>query len=245
MHLCTFADSVVGGGHGHEGATAQGFGGHQGVRGGPSARASRQDRPPQAGGGGRRSSDGGGGVSREEERRCRPGESCPGGGRPERGRVGGGAVRGGLRPQPAERVDLGGADHASMDARNVPRGGRACGIASGPGQPLLAGKRVLRHLRLGGVRGTGPEQRQSLMSRWKWGSDNPQALFEGWSFNGVSCGTPGEFPQGVDYGVGFVGKAPAYVMGYSASSSFSEGEGTASAAPGATKTLLESDGRDF
>ncbi|CAM9477475.1 unnamed protein product [Ectocarpus fasciculatus] len=37
-----------------------------------------------------------------------------------------------LRPQPAERVDLGGADH-------VPCGGTACGIASGPGQPFLPG----------------------------------------------------------------------------------------------------------
>ncbi|CAN0558323.1 unnamed protein product, partial [Ectocarpus sp. 12 AP-2014] len=107
-------DRVVGGGHGHEGATAMGFGGHQGVRGGPSARASRQERPSHAGGGGRRSSSGGGGVSREEGRRCRPGARCPRGGRPERGRVAEGAVRGRLRPQPAERVGLGGADHMRM-----------------------------------------------------------------------------------------------------------------------------------
>ncbi|CAN0304465.1 unnamed protein product [Ectocarpus fasciculatus] len=90
--------------------------------------------------------------------------------------------------------------------------------------------------------------------RWKWGSDNPQAFFEvnfpeGWSFNGLSCGTPKEFPQGADYGAGFVGKAPAYFIGYfsssSSSSSSSEGECAASAAPGATKAVLESDGRDF
>lgn len=37
---------------------------------------------------------------------------------------------------------------------------------------------------------------------------------EGWAFKGVSCGTPGEFPDGADYGVGFDGKAPAYVTGY-------------------------------
>ncbi|CAM9487222.1 unnamed protein product, partial [Ectocarpus sp. 6 AP-2014] len=78
---------------------------------GPSARASRQERPSHAGGGGRRSSRGRGRISREEGRRCRPGARCPCAGRPERGRVAGGAVRGGLRPQPAERVDLGGADH--------------------------------------------------------------------------------------------------------------------------------------
>ncbi|CAB1111767.1 unnamed protein product [Ectocarpus sp. CCAP 1310/34] len=71
-----------------------------------------------------------------------------------------------------------------------------------------------------------------LMGRWKWGSDNPQAFFEanfpeGWSFNGVTCGTPGEFPEGADYGVGFVGKAPAYVIGYfSSSSSSSSGGGS-------------------
>ncbi|CBN75792.1 conserved unknown protein [Ectocarpus siliculosus] len=69
-----------------------------------------------------------------------------------------------------------------------------------------------------------------LMGRWKWGSDNPQAFFEanfpeGWSFNGVTCGTPGEFPQGADYGVGFVGKAPAYVIGYFSSSSSSSSRG--------------------
>ncbi|CAN0131925.1 unnamed protein product [Ectocarpus sp. 12 AP-2014] len=78
-----------------------------------------------------------------------------------------------------------------------------------------------------------------LMGRWKWGSDNPQAFFEanfleGWSFNGVTCGTPGEFPEGADYGVGFVGKAPAYVVGYfSSSSSSSSGGGVpASGDPG-------------
>ncbi|CAB1114870.1 unnamed protein product [Ectocarpus sp. CCAP 1310/34] len=70
------------------------------------------------------------------------------------------------------------------------------------------------------------------MGHWKWGSDNPQAFFEanfpeGWSFNGVTCGTPGEFPEGADYGVGFVGKAPAYVIGYfSSSSSSSSGGGS-------------------
>ncbi|CAM9982501.1 unnamed protein product [Pylaiella littoralis] len=62
-----------------------------------------------------------------------------------------------------------------------------------------------------------------LMGTWKWGSDDPQAFFEakfpeGWVFKGVSCGTPGEFPDGADYGVGFEGKAPAYVTGYSSSS---------------------------
>eukprot|EP00752_Nemacystus_decipiens_P008595 g7674.t1 len=62
----------------------------------------------------------------------------------------------------------------------------------------------------------------ALMGTWKWGSDDPQAFFtdtfpEGWSFSGVPCGTPGEFPDGADYGVGFVGKAPAYVIGYLAS----------------------------
>lgn len=36
----------------------------------------------------------------------------------------------------------------------------------------------------------------------------------GWAFNGVSCGTPGEFPDGADYGMRFEGKAPAYVIGY-------------------------------
>eukprot|EP00903_Cladosiphon_okamuranus_P015440 g14261.t1 len=61
-----------------------------------------------------------------------------------------------------------------------------------------------------------------LMGTWKWGSDDPQEFFtgtfpKGWSFNGVSCGTPGEFPDGADYGVGFKGKAPAYVFGYLAS----------------------------
>lgn len=40
---------------------------------------------------------------------------------------------------------------------------------------------------------------------------------EGWSFDGVSCGTPGEFPDGADYGVGFQGRASAYVVGYLAS----------------------------
>ncbi|CAM9451642.1 unnamed protein product [Scytosiphon promiscuus] len=64
-----------------------------------------------------------------------------------------------------------------------------------------------------------------LMGTWKWGSDDPQGFFEanfpggeGWAFRGVSCGTPGEFPEGADYGVGFEGKAPAYVVGYKSAS---------------------------
>ncbi|CAN0261272.1 unnamed protein product [Ectocarpus sp. 6 AP-2014] len=59
------------------------------------------------------------------------------------------------------------------------------------------------------------------MGGWKWGSDNPQACLEANSpeervvvqRNGLACGTPVEFPEGTDYGgVGFVGKAPAYVQ---------------------------------
>lgn len=34
-----------------------------------------------------------------------------------------------------------------------------------------------------------------------------------WSFQGVTCGTPGSYPEGADYGVGFEGKAVAYVVG--------------------------------
>lgn len=41
---------------------------------------------------------------------------------------------------------------------------------------------------------------------------------EGWTFRGVSCGTPGEFPEGADYGVGYEGKAPAYLIGYRSAS---------------------------
>ncbi|CAM9366563.1 unnamed protein product [Ascophyllum nodosum] len=59
-----------------------------------------------------------------------------------------------------------------------------------------------------------------LMSTWKWGSDDPQSFFDarfpaGWSFKSVTCGTPGQFPTGADYSVGFQGKGPAYVIGYS------------------------------
>lgn len=39
----------------------------------------------------------------------------------------------------------------------------------------------------------------------------------------MSCGTPGEFPEGADYGVGFKGKAPAYVTGYFSSAAKSSG----------------------
>eukprot|EP00904_Undaria_pinnatifida_P003031 jgi/Undpi1/12729/HiC_scaffold_6.g02397.m1 len=58
-----------------------------------------------------------------------------------------------------------------------------------------------------------------IFGTWKWGCDDPQAFFEasfpaGWRFKGVKCGTPGEFPDGADYGVGFQGKGPAYVVGY-------------------------------
>ncbi|CAM9924787.1 unnamed protein product, partial [Laminaria digitata] len=65
-----------------------------------------------------------------------------------------------------------------------------------------------------------------IFGTWKWGCDDPQAFFEGrhklyntnfpagWRFKGVTCGTPGQFPEGADYGVGFQGKGPAYVVGY-------------------------------
>lgn len=38
-------------------------------------------------------------------------------------------------------------------------------------------------------------------------------LPEKWSFTGVTCGTPGNYPEGADYGVGFNGKGPPYVVG--------------------------------
>ncbi|CBJ26484.1 conserved unknown protein [Ectocarpus siliculosus] len=86
------------------------------------------------------------------------------------------------------------------------------------------------------------------MGRWKRGSDKPPAFFEanspqGWSFNGVTCGTPGEFPEGADYGVDFVGKAAAYVIGYfSSSSSSSSGGGSGEWCPwpGIERLLEES-----
>ncbi len=46
----------------------------------------------------------------------------------------------------------------------------------------------------------------------------------GWEFKGVSCGTLGEFPQGADLGVGFEGKAPADVIGYSSAALSGAGE---------------------
>lgn len=36
---------------------------------------------------------------------------------------------------------------------------------------------------------------------------------DGWSFDGVTCGTPGNYPKGADYEIGFKGKGPAYVVG--------------------------------
>ncbi len=40
----------------------------------------------------------------------------------------------------------------------------------------------------------------------------------------MSCGTPGEFPDGADYGVGFEGNAPVYVIGYSSAVPSGAGE---------------------
>lgn len=36
---------------------------------------------------------------------------------------------------------------------------------------------------------------------------------DSWAFDGVTCGTPGNYPDGADYGVRFKGKGPAYVVG--------------------------------
>lgn len=57
-----------------------------------------------------------------------------------------------------------------------------------------------------------------LLQEWKFGSDDAVAFLkthlpEGWSFDGVTCGTPGNYPEGADYGVGFKGKGPQYVVG--------------------------------
>ena len=37
---------------------------------------------------------------------------------------------------------------------------------------------------------------------------------DGGVFKRVTCGTPGQFPEGADYGLNFQGKGSAYVVGY-------------------------------
>ena len=86
----------------------------KGFRSGPSARAARQERPPEGGDSGRRGGRLGGRVQGEEGRRRGAGACRLRRGRSERGRLGGGTFRGGLRPEPAQRVDTGRPDDVRL-----------------------------------------------------------------------------------------------------------------------------------
>lgn len=50
---------------------------------------------------------------------------------------------------------------------------------------------------------------------------------DGWVFKGTTCGTPGVFPEGADYGLGFQGKGPAYVVAYFSTALECEGKDSA------------------